>query len=496
MARRPNIVFVLTDDHAAHSIGCYGSVVNETPRIDEIATNGWRFDNCFVTNSLCTPSRAAILTGAYSHVNGVYSLYTPIDASQTTFLSLLQRAGYRTAMIGKWHMGHGAGHDPEGVDHWEVLPGQGDYWNPEFINADGRRRIDGYATDIVTDLSINWVESLEGDDPWCVMVWHKAPHRSWEPKPEHQALYEEPRPVPATFWDDYSTRSASVRRAAMRVADHMTVDDLKENPPDGLSYHEQALWKYQRYMRDYLACVHSVDENVGRVVDWLRDRGDFDDTMMIYSSDQGFFLGDHGWFDKRFMFEESLRMPLLVSYPNKLSAGESFDGMVTNVDIAQTILDAAGVAPDDRMQGRSFWPDLVGEQADGPVDGVYYRYWENDDVIHDAPAHYGYRTATHKLIYYYNDGFGLPFTGFFVYPPEWELYDLAADPDEVRNVYDDPDYAEIRESLKAAMWREQARLGDAPHPSQPVPEGCEDVEVAPQPELPLYAWLDPGAMHG
>lgn len=496
MARRPNIVFVLTDDHAAHSIGCYGSVVNETPRIDEIAANGWRFDNCFVTNSLCTPSRASILTGAYSHVNGVYSLFTPIDASQPTFLSLLRDAGYRTAMIGKWHMGHGEGHDPEGVDHWEVLPGQGEYWNPEFINADGRRRIEGYATDIITDLSIDWVESLEGDDPWCVLVWHKAPHRSWEPKPEHQALYEEPRPVPTTFWDDYSTRSASVRRAAMRVADHMTVDDLKEDPPAGMSYEETALWKYQRYMRDYLACVHSVDENVGRLTDWLRERGDYDDTMMIYSSDQGFFLGDHGWFDKRFMFEESLRMPFVLSYPERVSAGKSFDGIVSNVDMAQTILDAAGVEPSERMQGRSFWPDLVGDQTEDPVEGVYYRYWENDDFIHNAPAHYGYRTSRYKLVYYYNDGYFLPFTGFFRYPPEWELYDLEVDPDEVNNVYDDPAYAEVREELTATMWREQSRLGDAPHRSQPVPPGCEDVEVASMPELPRYAWIDMGGMLG
>ncbi len=364
----------------------------------------------------------------------------------------------------------------------------------QFISADGRRTVEGYATDIITDLSTDWVESLEGDDPWCILVWHKAPHRSWEPKPEHQAMFEKPVPVPDTFDDDYSTRSASVRRSAMRVADHMTTDDLKENPPDGLTYDEQAIWKYQRYMREYLACVQSVDDNVGRLIDWLRDRGDFDDTLLMYSSDQGFFLGDHGWFDKRLMFEESLRMPLVLSYPNALSAGESFDGIVTNVDIAQTILDAAGVPATEQMQGRSFWPDLVGQQDQPPVEGCYYRYWENDDVIHKAPAHYGYRTDRYKLIYYYNDGFGLPFTGFFRYPPEWELYDLHADPSEVDNVYEHPDYAVIRETLKAAMWREQARLGDAPHPSQPVPAGCEDVEVADPARLPRYRWFDPGAM--
>ncbi|MEZ5227902.1 MAG: DUF4976 domain-containing protein [Acidimicrobiales bacterium] len=284
-------------------------------------------------------------------------------------------------------------------------------------------------------------------------------------------MFEEPRPLPETFWDDYATRSASVRRTAMRVADHLTTTDLKEDPPEGLTYEEQAIWKYQRYMRDYLACVHSVDENVGRLMDWLRDRGEFDDTMLMYSSDQGFFLGDHGWFDKRLMYEESLRMPFVLSYPNAVPAGRVHDGIVTNVDMAQTILDAAGVEPHERMQGRSFWPDLVGGEQD-PVEGFYYRYWENDDIIHKAPAHYGYRTDRYKLIYFYNDGFGLPFTSFFSYAPEWELYDLDADPTEVNNCYNDPAYAEIREDLKAAMWREQSRLLDAPHHSQPVPAGC------------------------
>ena len=500
--RRPNIVFVLTDDHGAHAIGCYGSVVNETPRIDEIAERGWRFDNCFVTNSLCTPSRAAILTGTYSHVNGVYSLFTPIEAGQPTFISQLREAGYRTAMIGKWHLGHGDGHDPESFDHWDVLPGQGDYWNPTFLSAEGPRTVDGYATDIVTDLTIDWVESLDeggrGDEPWCVLVWHKAPHRPWEPKPEHRARYEDPKPIPSTFWDDYSTRSASVRRTAMRVADHLSTEDLKGEPPPGLSYEEQAVWKYQRYLRDYAACVQSVDDNVGRLIDWLDERDQFDDTLLLYSSDQGFFLGDHGWFDKRLMFEESLRMPLVVSYPRRAAAGQTFDGIVTNVDLAPTLLEAAGIEPHPRMQGRSVWPDLSGQRSvdAAPVEGFYYRYWENDDVIHKAPAHYGYRTERYKLIYYYNDGFGLPFTSSFSYPPEWELYDLALDPDEVTNVHDDPAYAEVAAELKAAMWREQSRLGDAPHPSQPVPPGCEHIEVAPMPELPRYRWLDPGTMNG
>ena len=361
--------------------------------------------------------------------------------------------------------------------------------------AEGRRTVEGYATDIITDLAIDWVESLDGDDPWCVLVYHKAPHRPWEPKDEHRAMFADPVPLPDTFWDDMSTRSASARRVAMRVADHLSEEDLKEAPPAGLGYDELAVWKYQRYMQDYLACVESVDENVGRVVDWLRDRGDFDDTLLMYSSDQGFFLGDHGWFDKRLMYEESLRMPLVLSYPRQLAAGRAYDGIVTNVDMAQTILDAAGVDHHPRMQGESCWPDLVGERDTRPVEGMYYRYWEHDDLIHKAPAHYGYRTDRYKLIYFYNDGFVLPFTGFFTYPPEWELYDLEADPAELRNVYDDPAYAAIRDELTAAMWREQARLGDAPHPSQPVPDGCDDVVVAAPVELPPLS-VAPPARHG
>ncbi|MGN6246509.1 MAG: sulfatase family protein [Motilibacteraceae bacterium] len=471
ISRRPNVVMILTDDHASHAIGTYGSVVNTTPRIDEIARRGWRLENCFATNALCSPSRASILTGTYSHVNGVSTLVTPIDASQPTFVSQLRAAGYRTAMIGKWHMGDGEGHDPQGFDYWDVLIEQGEYFSPRFLSADGLRTVDGYATDVITDLALRWLESLEGDEPWCVLVYHKAPHRPWEVDDAHRGLYADPIPVPATFDDDYATRSTSARRAAMRVAEHLAAEDLKVDPPEGLSYEELALWKYQRFMQDYLECVASVDDNVGRVVDWLEDRGLFEDTLLMYASDQGFFLGDHGWFDKRFMYEESLRMPFVLSYPRRLAQGQVFDGIVTNVDLAQTILDAAGVEHHPRMQGRSFFADLLGAPEEPPAAGMYYRYWEHDDVFHKAPAHYGYRTDRYKLIYFYNDGLGIPGCGGFTYPPEWELYDLEADPAELRNVYDDPAYRQVREELKVLMWREQERLGDKPHPSQPRPAG-------------------------
>ena len=469
--RRPNIVFILSDDHAAHAVGAYGSVVNRTPRIDEIADLGWRLENCFAANSLCSPSRASILTGTHSHVNGVTTLATFIDASQPTFITQLREAGYRTAMVGKWHMGDGDGHDPEGFDYWDVLIDQGEYHDPRFLSEAGVRRVSGYATDLITDLALDWVEGLPDDGPWCLLICHKAPHRPWEPDAAHADLYRDPIPVPASFDDDYATRTASARRAAMRIAEHLSIEDLKQDPPTGLSYEEEALWKYQRYMEDYLRCVAAVDDNVGRVTDWLRARGQLDDTLLMYSSDQGFFLGEHGWFDKRFMYEQSLRMPMVMSYPRRLPAGGVHSGIVTNVDFAQTILDAAGVAHHPRMQGRSFWGDLTGDGALPPAEGMYYRYWEHDDPIHKAPAHYGYRTHRYKLIYFYNDGLGLPRTGPFTYAGEWELYDLETDPDERRNVYHDPAYREARDQLTVALWEEQARVGDAPHPSQPRPAG-------------------------
>ena len=488
MPGRPNIVLIVTDDHAAHAIGAYGSVVNTTPRIDEIARRGALLESCFCTNSICSPSRATILTGTYSHINGVLTLSTPVDASQPTFISQLRQVGYATAIVGKWHLGDGPGHDPEGFDYWDVLIDQGEYFDPRFLSADGLRQVEGYATDVITDLSLAWAESRPGDQPWCLLIHHKAPHRRWEPDEAHRGMYTD-IPVPATFDDDYATRSAAARHALMRVADELTLDDLKVAPPEDLSYAELAVWKYQRYMEDYLAVVAAVDDNVGRVIDWLEARGEFDDTLLMYTSDQGFFLGDHGWFDKRFMYEESLRMPFVLSYPRRIEAGQRFDGIVTNVDIAQTILDAAGAPGHERMQGRSFWNDLSRQDEPLPAaEGLYYRYWENDSPIHHVLAHYGYRDDRYKLIYFYADGLGVPGSSGASYPPEWELYDLRRDPDELRNVYLDPAYAGVREVLKAKLWLAQAAVHDTPHPSQPVPrliaEGVLPAQlVVPEPAL-------------
>ena len=320
--RRPNIVMILTDDHAAHSISAYGSVVNQTPRIDEIGDAGWVFRQLpghelpVLPQPSVDPRPEPTATSTASRPYGPRS--TP---SQPTFITQLGDAGYKTAMIGKWHMGHGEDHNPQGFDYWDVVIDQGEYWNPRFLSEDGIRNVEGYATDIITDLATSWVESLDGDDPWCVLIYHKAPHRSWEPD-EAQAAVRRPVPIPKTFFDDYASRSGVQPAAAMRVADHLSAVDLKQDLPEGLSYDELAVWKYQRFMQDYLACVASVDDNVGRVIDWLRPRRLFDDTLLMYASDQGFFLGDHGWFDKRLMYEESLRMPFLLSYPRQVQAGQ------------------------------------------------------------------------------------------------------------------------------------------------------------------------------
>ncbi|TDD21504.1 sulfatase family protein [Nonomuraea diastatica] len=465
----PNIVFVMSDDHAAHAISAYGGTLNHTPELDRIAEEGARFDSCFCTNAICAPSRAVILTGTHSHVNGVMSMAGPFDAAQPTFPALLQEAGYQTALFGKWHLGHGAGHDPQGFDEWRVLRGQGEYHDPVLSTAGGDERHEGYVTDVLTELSLDWLRATDRSRPFCLLLHHKAPHRGWEPAERHRDFYNDRTfEEPATFRDDYATRTGAAQAARMRVGRDLTPKDLKMEPPPGLDEEGLAAWRYQRFITDYLRCVAAVDESVGRLLGYLDEAGLTRDTVFVYTSDQGFFLGDHGWYDKRFIYEHALRMPLLVRYPREVEAGSVRGELVSNVDFAQTLLDWAGIAAPARMQGVSLRPLVAGWATTPPRDAVYYRYWQHQDPAHGVWAHYGIRTDRYKLIYFYNDGLGLPGTGTTSEPPCWELYDLATDPDELSNVWNDPAYARIRADLTEELARQQAAVDDRPHRSQAV----------------------------
>ncbi len=457
---RPNIIFIMSDDHASHAMSCYGSRINQTPHIDRIANEGMRFDNCFCTNAICTPSRAAILTGAYNHINGVTTLDTPMDNRLQTYPKLLQQAGYQTAMVGKWHLGQGSKHEPTGFDFWRVLPGQGDYHNPTFIDGNGRHVYEGYVTDLITDFSMEWLAERDEKRPFCLMVHHKAPHRSWEPDEKHAQLYEnEDIPEPETFNDDYSNRAVAASAATMRVERDLNAEDLKEPVPDGLTPEQEKSWKYQRYIKDYLRVVASIDDNVGRLLDYLDEEGLTDNTLVIYTSDQGFFLGDHGWYDKRFMYEESLRMPFIIRYPQEISAGTVNENMILNVDFAPLFLDMAGVEIPAEMQGRSFRPLIHGQTPAEWQQSMYYRYWMHK-AHHNVYAHYGIRTLDYKLIYYYSDALGQAGAIDESYEPEWELFDLHKDPHELNNVYHDLAYADVVENLTNELHRLQAEVGD------------------------------------
>lgn len=440
--KRPNILYIMADDHAAHAISAYGSVINQTPQLDRLAAQGMRFDRMFAVNSICTPSRATVLTGKYSHINGV-PVFNRFDGSQPTVAKYLQAAGYHTGIIGKWHLES----DPTGFDKWSILPGQGDYFNPTFLEADGKRVIKGYITDITTDLSIDFLKNRPKDKPFFLMCHHKAPHRNWQPDAKHKAMFAgKVIPEPPTLRDNGVGRSDAIRECKQKVLENLSPNDTKGAPPAGVSDDELLKWKYQRYMQDYLACVQSVDVNVGRLLDYLDEAGLAENTLVIYTSDQGFFLGDHGLYDKRFMYEESIRVPFLVRWPEVIKPGEVQSAMGINVDFAPTFMDAAGLPLPADMQGRSLIPLFKGKV---PIDwrgSWYYRYY-HDPGDHNTRAHYGVRTTTHKLIYFWKKN-------------QWEMYDLIADPSELHNLYSDPEQAEHVVKLKAELYRLKKELKD------------------------------------
>jgi arylsulfatase A-like enzyme len=481
-AQRPNIIFMMSDDHAAHAISAYGSRVNQTPNLDRLAREGMLLKNAFVTNSICTPSRAVILTGQYSHLNGV-PVFNRFDSSRMTMAKLMQQSGYYTGMIGKWHLGS----DPAGFDSWEILPGQGAYHDPLLYTATGEKTYTGrYVTDVTTDLGIDFIDKRPKNKPFFLMLHHKAPHRPWEPDAVHRAQFENRWiPEPESLWDAYETRTDALRENQQRVGADLTRRDLKLEPPAGLDTAERTKWlavkpetvtitrdgkevtltgeplvrwKYQRYMRDYLATVQSIDDNVGRLLAYLDKNGLSRNTIVIYTSDQGFFLGDHGLYDKRFMYEESLRMPFLIRWPAAIKAGTTSAAMALNLDFAPTLLDAAGVAVPAEMQGRSLLPVLRGRTPADWRTSMYYRYY-HDPGDHNTRAHYGVRTVTHKLIYYWKKD-------------QWELFDLVNDPMELHNLYGEPGQEKIAASLKSELQRlKQAVRDDDQFANEQPPQG-------------------------
>lgn len=492
---RPNIVFIMTDDHARRAVSVYDSTLIQTPNIDRIGREGIVFRNAFVTNSICGPSRAVMLTGKYSHINGFRDNRSRFDGSQQTFPKILRAAGYYTAMIGKWHLVS----EPTGFDYWNVLIDQGDYYNPNLIEMGDTLRHEGYSTNIITDLAIETLEKRRpAGQPFCIFVHQKAPHRNWMPDSTHFDLFNDRDiPMPPNFFDNYENRSRAAREQDMEIEDMWLSYDLKlflKNPGDETGtggkkttdkplriepdlnrmnqaqrkawdnyyqpisdafYREKpqgtalVKWKYQRYIKDYLRCIASVDDNVGRLLAYLEQKGLLDNTIIVYTSDQGFFLGEHGWYDKRFMYEPSLTMPLLMRFPPKIPAGVSSDALALNLDFAPTLLEVAGISPPADMQGRSLVPLFQGGKAKGWRKSMYYHYYEYPYGWHYVKKHYGVRTDRYKLINFYND------------TDEWELYDLKRDAAEMHNVYGQAKYKRILKRLRKEIARLQAQFEDA-----------------------------------
>jgi arylsulfatase A-like enzyme len=493
---RPNILFIMSDDHAYQAISAYSDHLIKTPNIDRIANEGMLFTNASVTNSICAPSRATILTGKHSHIHGKIDNRMPFDTMQVTFPQLFQKSGYQTAMIGKLHFGN----NPKGVDNFMILPGQGDYINPDFITQKGDTTITGYVTDIITDLAINWLDKKRSKDkPFMMMYMHKAPHRPWWPSPEKfKEFTKKIIPEPESLFDDYKNRGTAAKTAEMNIFKHMmyshdskirpetlsdmggVVPDIIEinngfNGPYGRANEEQRdqydpildsintffktnwplmndtekmRWKYQRYMQDYLACVSSVDDNIGRVLDYLEENGLAENTIVVYTSDQGFYLGEHGWFDKRFIYDESFKTPLIIRWPNEVKAGTTNNELVQNLDFAQTFLEAAQIKIPKDMQGESLVPLLKGNNERWTRDAVYYHYYEYPSV-HMVKRHYGIVTKDYKLVHFYYD------------VDEWELYDRKKDPQEMNNVFNDSNYAGIVKNLKIKLAELRIKYKDS-----------------------------------
>ncbi len=491
VADRPNILFIMSDDHACNAISAYGgrlAQVAPTPNIDRLAKEGVRFDKCFVTNSICTPSRAVILSGQHSHLNTVRTLndaFPGPESGTPNVADILRRSGYETALIGKWHLRSA----PWGFDYWKVGPGQGKYHDPVFITStDGveyssrprarSKRTPGYYTDLITDDAIEWLRTRDDDKPFFLMLHHKAPHGKWEPAERHKDyLADVEIPEPATLWEDFSHRSDATREMGTSITNRlaprrtMVADVQKSDWPagsvdmTGMTQTEKNRAAYQKYLHDYLGCVKAVDENVGRVLDHLDQSGLSDNTLVVYTSDQGMFLGEHDYFDKRWIYEECLRMPLLLRLPGKIAPGSvNSTHLVSNLDFAQTLLDVAGVqdAPElSVMQGESFKPLLHGQTPKQWRTAVYYRYWMHL-AHHNIPAHYGIRDARYKLVFFYalpldaNLGRG----NFGPTTPGWELYDLQKDPNEINNVYGNSEYKEVVMRLKEQLQGLKQTYGD------------------------------------
>ena len=486
--KRMNILFMLSDDHAVQAISACGSKVNKTPNIDRIAAEGAVFRESFCCNSICTPSRAAILTGKHSFQNGVLTLQDHFDGSQVTVQKLLQESGYQTAIVGKWHLHT----EPTGFDYWKILPGQGNYYNPDFITPEGTVRESGYSADIIADEIIKWLDSgLDSEKPFLAMCHFKAPHRPWCPHPRYFDLYEDDNlPAPENLRDDYSGRCSILKNNEMEIGRHLQWDyDLKVtdpgpnrsrlhiNAPEGeegrlfelnrmdekqreayLSWNRERNRKsgisdrkfnddefidfvYQRYLKDYLRCIAAIDDNVGRILDYLDESGLADETIVVYCSDQGFYLGEHGWFDKRWMFEESFRMPLLMKWPGKIAPGTDFNQLVQNIDYAPTFLDIAGVDIPEEMHGESLLKVI--DDGDTIHDDLYYHYYVNGGE-HNVPRHDGIRTKRFKLIHFYTE-------------KEFNLFDLESDPSEMKSLHNDPDYAGTLEEMKTAYYAARER---------------------------------------